>query len=57
MFKVVKMGISHSKQSLDISSTPKKADVNGKAAVEEVKAEDKITVSFEWLRIALMIFF
>lgn len=39
------MGVSHSKQSLDISSTPKKAEVNGKAAaVEEVKAEEKITV-------------
>ena len=41
------MGVSHSKQSLDISSTPKKAEVNGKAAVEEVKTEDKITVKLE----------
>jgi hypothetical protein len=40
------MGVNHSKQSCDISSTPKKkAETNGKACVEEIKTEDKITVN------------
>ncbi len=41
------MGVKHSKQSCDISSTPKKnGEVNGKGPVEAVKPEEKITVSF-----------
>ena len=50
------MGIHHSKQSCDISSTPKKkTEANGKAPVEDVKAEEKATVirpdqSLEWQR-------
>ena len=37
------MGVSHSKQ-LDISSTPKKAEMNGKAQGEEIKPDERITV-------------
>jgi hypothetical protein len=42
------MGVNHSKQSCDISSTPKKkGELNGKGPVEEIKATDeKIMVIF-----------
>ena len=41
------MGVNHSKQSCDISSTPKKkGEANGKAPVEEIKSDEKITVNY-----------
>ena len=48
------MGVHHSKQSCDISSTPKKkAEANGKAPVEDAKVDEKATVtrfdSYAWI--------
>ena len=44
------MGVKHSKQSVDISSTPKKAgapveEVNGKTVDEKVEANTKVIYS------------
>ena len=45
------MGVKHSKQSVDISSTPKKAgapveEVNGKTVDEKVEATTKVWLDF-----------
>ena len=50
----IAMGVHHSKQSCDISSTPKKkAEANGKAPVEDAKVDEKATVtrfdSYAWI--------